>query len=72
MMSIESEQLIALARSVANTADEEIDCAVFLDRMAAYLETQGRAPLPPEFAAIEQHLSVCPECYEEFQILLRL
>ena len=74
MTQIDSEQLIRLARAVADAADEEIDCAVFLDRMAAYLELyrRGTVSLPPELAPVEQHLRVCPECYEEFQALLSL
>ena len=72
MKQIDSEHLIELARLVVDTANQEIDCAVFLDRAAAYLETRDRTggPLPPALVAVEQHLKVCAECYEEFQALL--
>ncbi len=66
------EQLAALARQLAATAPEEIDCEAVLDRVAAYLET--RRPdegLPPELEAVRQHLEVCPPCLEEFQALVR-
>ncbi len=66
------EQLAALARQLATTAPEEIDCKTVLDRVATYLEArQSDVALPPELDAIEQHLEVCPSCLEEFQALVR-
>lgn len=69
MIEIDDQQLLTLARAVADTAREEIDCDTFLDRAALYLERQRGRDLTPEMAAVEQHLRVCPECYEEYQIL---
>lgn len=73
MTEIDSRALIQLARAVTDTAREEIDCDTFLDRAAAYLEgrAQGKADLSPTMAAVEQHLAVCPECFEEFRVLKR-
>ncbi len=65
-------QLDALARLVAQTADDEIDCGVVLERVAAYLEAhQAGETLPPALVMVQQHLTVCPECHEEFEALLR-
>ena len=73
MKQIDEEKLTRLARAVADTANTEIDCEGFLVRAAAYLENRRNsgATLSPELKAVEQHLKVCPECYEEFQILKR-
>ncbi len=66
------EQLAALARQLASTAPEEIDCAAVLDRVATYLEArQSDVALPPELDAVGQHLEVCPSCFEKFQALVR-
>ena len=66
------EQLAALARQLASTAPQEIDCEAVLDCVAAYLEaTRSDAALPPELEMVGQHLEVCPSCFEEFQALVR-
>ena len=66
------EQLAALARQLASTAPEEIDCEAVLDRVAAYLEAKrSDMAIPPELEAVGQHLEVCPSCFEEFQALVR-
>ena len=66
------EQLAALARQLASTAPEEIDCEAVLDRVAAYLEAKrSDVALPPELKSVGQHLEVCPACLEEFQALVR-
>ncbi len=66
------EQLAALARELASTAPEEIDCDAVLERVAAYLEAKDSdVALPPELEMVGQHLAVCPACLEEFQALIR-
>ena len=66
------EQLAALARQLAATAPEEINCDTVLDRVAAYLEaTADDADIPAELTIVGQHLEVCPACLEEFQALVR-
>ena len=66
------DQLDALARQLAATAPEEIDCDAVLDLVAAYVETtQGDAALSPELQKVAQHLEICPNCLEEFQALVR-
>lgn len=67
------EQLANLARLVAKTAPVELDCGSVLDQLAPYLETvRGRIELSPELEQVKQHLSVCPECLEEFEALEKL
>jgi hypothetical protein len=62
------EQLRRLARMVADTAPSELDCEAVLDRLAALLE-RGAGELDEELGRVKQHLSVCPECLEEFEAL---
>lgn len=72
MMEPTREQLADLARQIAATRPEELDCDAVLERIAAYLEAdaaQGRQS--PELAAVGQHLEICPNCRAEFEALLR-
>jgi hypothetical protein len=67
-----SEQLTELARILAATSPEEIDCGELLDRVATYLELHDAPPeLPAELLAVRQHLAICPQCQEEFDALVR-
>lgn len=71
-MKLSSEQLAELARSVAETAEEEIDCEEMLSRAAAFLEavTGGQSDLPESLRVVAQHLKVCAECREEMEMML--
>lgn len=64
------EVLARLAKLVAETADEEIDCGAVLENVAVYLEAVRKgAALTADLAVVAQHMKVCPECFEEFQAL---
>lgn len=66
------KQLVDLARLLGATAEQEIDCDALLERVAAYLKSLRENTLPTkELRAVAQHLSVCPECHEEFVALIR-
>jgi len=66
------ERFDALLDAVTNTAAEEIDCDEFLARAAELLEAMAReSRLPGDLTAASRHLSVCPECREEFEALVR-
>ncbi len=65
-------QLAELARLLASTAPEEVDCEVFHRHLAALVERHGAAVDTPELLrSLRQHIEVCPECREEFEALLR-
>ena len=71
-MTPSGEQLQTLLELVLATEPDELDCDEMLHRVAALLEARGEgADLTPELAAVSQHLSLCPECREEFDALLR-
>ena len=60
-----------LARELAETAPEAIDCQTTLDRIAAYLEALPTGePLPSELEQVRMHLAVCPACLEELNFLV--
>lgn len=79
MNPVPDEPLRHLARAAARTAAHEISCDQLLDRLAAYVESGAAAAdaarrpaaLPPELAAVRDHLAICPECTEELTALLR-
>lgn len=67
-----NEKLAELARIVAETTGEEIDCEQLLGRVAAYLRAVADGgELSPPLQQVAQHLRVCPECSEEFIALVR-
>lgn len=66
------KQLAELTRILKATADEEINCAEFLDQIAPYVQAlTNSADMAKEFQQIAQHLAVCPECQQEFTALLK-
>ncbi len=70
-MKLTPEILDGLVRSIAATRPEEIDCDEWLSRVGRLLEIMQRGePVPSDLAPVLQHLELCPECQEEFQLLL--
>lgn len=67
-------QLEALLDAVLHTEPDEIDCDGFLKGASALLEAlaEDGGELPEDLAAVSRHLSVCPECREEFEALIRV
>lgn len=71
-MGSKRERLHELLRLVQATEPDELDCDEFLARVAPLLEVvAAEKDLPAELRPVAQHLSVCPECKEEFDALLR-
>lgn len=68
---LSTDQLRALAGLVAETRPHELTCDEWVHRVAGYLDATLRGtPLPPEAELVEQHIALCPECREEFEVLL--
>ena len=68
----ERDRLGQLLGALDSTQPEEIDCDEVLERVGPYLEAHcAGAPLPPELEQVAQHLSVCPQCLEEFKALTK-
>lgn len=70
-MPLDIQQIKTLLSSVADTREDEIDCGECLADMAEFAETQlVGANVPTALKRIEAHLLICPECAEEFELLL--
>jgi len=66
------QRLRDLLRAVQAIEPLEIDCDELLARVAPYLEAVvGGRELRAELRQVGQHLTVCPQCKEEFDALLR-
>jgi len=71
-MTSKRNRLRELLRVIEATEAEELNCDEFLARVAPLLEAvEAETEVPDELRPAVQHLSVCPECKEEFEALLR-
>ena len=68
-MPLTSEELSTLLQLLDLTQAEEIDCSQLLERVASFVEHVERREPGRGFEDVAQHLSVCPECREEFEAL---
>jgi hypothetical protein len=71
-MSLSKEEIDGLLRLIGLTRDDEIDCERCLALVAEFAEQElaGR-PIPAGLEAVAHHLSICAECCEEYEALLR-
>ena len=71
-MPLSKKEIDALLRLVGLTEKEEIDCESCLAVVAEFAEQRlsGKS-ISAGLKAIEQHLSVCAECREEYEALLK-
>lgn len=69
-MSLSRPELQKMLDVVRATQTVEIDCDVCLMRVGEFAELNlvGK-PIPEGLKAIEQHLSICDECREEYELL---
>ncbi len=70
-MPLDKQQVKMLLSSVANTREDEITCDECLAGMAEFAETQLLgADIPDAQKHIQAHIAFCPECAEEYEVLL--
>ena len=71
-MSMTKKETDSLLRLVGLTKDDEIDCDECLSQVAELVEEKlaGKS-VPERLEAVVHHLSVCPECREEYEALQR-
>lgn len=69
-MSLSEKEIKGLMRLIGLTKDEEINCEQCLSLVAEFAEQNlaGRS-VPEALKAVEQHLSICAECKEEYEYL---
>ena len=71
-MPLSRHEIDALMRLVGLTNDTEIDCEECLSVVAEFAEMQLKGKsISAGLRAVEHHLSICAECREEYEILLR-
>jgi len=70
-MRLDRHQIKSLLTSVANTREAEITCGDCLAGMAEFAEKQlVGAEISSALERIEAHIALCPECAEEYEVLL--
>jgi len=70
-MPLDRQQLQRLLGFIANTHDDEIDCDECLAEMAEFAERELAGLVISEaLRRTEAHLASCPECAEEYALLL--
>ena len=71
-MPLSNKELEGLLRLVGLTNDKEINCEQCLALVAEFAEHKLAGKSVPEgLIMVEQHLSVCLECREEYEALQR-
>lgn len=69
-MSLNKEQLAALTRVVGHTCDDEINCDECLADIGEFVEQKLAGVERPEgLDKVVHHLSICPECQDEYAVL---
>lgn len=71
-MSLSKKQIDGLMRLVGLTKNDEINCEQCLNVVAEFAEQQlsGKS-ISEGLQAVEHHLSICDECREEYEALLK-
>ena len=70
-MPLDKQQVKALLSFVADTHEEEIGCDECLAGMAEFADTQlVGTEIPAALKLIRAHIVFCPECAEEYELLL--
>ncbi len=72
-MPLDKQQVKTLLSFVADTREDEISCDACLAGMAEFAETQlVGAEIPDAKKHIQAHIAFCPECAEEYEVLLEV
>ena len=69
-MSLARSELQKMLELVLDTTHDEIDCDGCLMQVGEFAERHlvGK-PIPEGLQAVEQHLAICGECREEYELL---
>ena len=66
-------QVAEFLRQVALTRDQEADCGTCLQHIGEFAEKKlTGTELDAALLSIEHHLSLCPECTEEYEALKKI
>ncbi len=73
MIPLNARQIAEFVRMVGQTREQEMVCDQCLRHLSEFAETRLTGKTPDEaLSAVAQHLSVCPECAEEFDALQKI
>lgn len=71
-MPLSKKEIDGLMRLIGLTQEDEINCERCLSLVAEFAERElAGKPIPEGLMSVEQHLSICVECREEYQALRR-
>jgi hypothetical protein len=70
-MTLNTEALKRIVRSIITTQDEEIGCDTCFDELDKFVEIELEGKNPDEaLPLVRNHLNRCGHCREEFEALL--
>ena len=70
-MSQSEEMMRKLVEQIALTQERELDCGEVFAVLDQYTEAiLAGEDVQEQFALVIQHLELCPDCLEEYQLLL--
>ncbi len=70
-MKIESRKVKRMVRNILTARPDEIGCAECFERMDRFVEMELQGKCPAEaMALVEDHLTRCADCREEYEALL--
>lgn len=70
-MKLNTEFIKKLTRSIVSTRDEELGCEDCFEVVDIFVENELQGKKPSEaMPLVEEHLSRCANCREEFEALL--
>ena len=73
MKRLTSDQIKELFRAIEQTREQEISCHECQSFVSEFAERQlAGLPLDQVLAQVEHHLSLCPECTEQFVALEKI
>ena len=69
-MSLSKKEIDGLMQLISLTKNEEINCEKCLSSVSEFAEVELTGKSSSDaLKAVEQHLSICTECHEEYLIL---
>jgi len=73
MKRLTPQQIEGLVRVIGQTREHEFTCAECQRNIGEFAERKiAGLPLEEALASVEQHLTVCSECHEEFLALEKI
>ncbi len=72
-MALTEDQIRLLTSVISETKEHELDCDQFLVHLAEWSErVLNGESIANATQEVQNHLKVCPECQEEFEMLMEV